>query len=531
MRPTRIRKNTVRSVPIIMDGGLNENVSSIEMKGGELLSCTNYELVEGSSGGYRSIAGYERYDGNTKPSSIAATDEDHTDQDTARAAIGEVPGEGNVLGVHLYNNKVYAFRNKTGGATAGMYVESASGWVEVNTSAAPLAPDGEYSFVNYNFYATATSYAMYWSDGVNKARSFDGTTIVVITTTETTDTPLFIAAHSNRLFLSFAGGLLDHSNLGDPTDWSTGAGQYGTGQDITALTAGVGNALVIHCRNQTWILNGTIPDDWKLERFSDMSGAYSYTVNRMLGTIFFMDDRGITSLSAVQDFGDFASNSISQRVKRTLLENKDFITAATVSRDLNQYRLFASGGGGLVFSFLNKKLRGVTSIEYPDPVLSVTEGEDDLGNNLIFFTSSGGYVYQMDSGTSFDGVSISTRMATAYYHYGSPRNWKRFQRLTFEIASVDAMDLNIRTDFDYRDPIFPRAIDLSISVLGSGARWGEGKWGTMRWSGSEATNRIPFYLQGIGSNMSLNVWTDEAYKGQHTIQNFISDFSLIGRQA
>jgi len=38
-----------------------------------------------------------------------------------RETITVVPGEGNVLGVWGYNGDVYAFRNKTGGASAGMY--------------------------------------------------------------------------------------------------------------------------------------------------------------------------------------------------------------------------------------------------------------------------------------------------------------------------------------------------------------------------------------------------------------------------
>ena len=49
-----------------------------------------------------------------------------------RDLITIVPGEGSVLGVWVYNGDIYAFRNKVGGATAGMYKSSASGWIEVS---------------------------------------------------------------------------------------------------------------------------------------------------------------------------------------------------------------------------------------------------------------------------------------------------------------------------------------------------------------------------------------------------------------
>ena len=49
-----------------------------------------------------------------------------------RDLITVVPGEGSVLGVWVYSGNIYAFRNKAGGATAGMYKSSSTGWTEVS---------------------------------------------------------------------------------------------------------------------------------------------------------------------------------------------------------------------------------------------------------------------------------------------------------------------------------------------------------------------------------------------------------------
>lgn len=214
-RRSRKRRRTGRSRVrpddyFSFDGGLNLVDTPLKVKPGELLGVKNYE--PGIRGGYTRVEGYERFDGQTKPSEASFTYCDLTsttpanypsigetvsfapsgatgrvlvditsdpglvvgrvtgtpadadsitgpggqfgtvdgsplvdlaptdDQlnafqkaasDDLRTLIAVVPGEGSILGVVPYNGKVYAWRNKTGGASAGMYVSSAAGWVEI----------------------------------------------------------------------------------------------------------------------------------------------------------------------------------------------------------------------------------------------------------------------------------------------------------------------------------------------------------------------------------------------------------------
>lgn len=52
--------------------------------------------------------------------------------DVYRADIGAVPGSGKILGVWMFNDVVYAFRNNAGATAAAMYKSSAAGWVLVD---------------------------------------------------------------------------------------------------------------------------------------------------------------------------------------------------------------------------------------------------------------------------------------------------------------------------------------------------------------------------------------------------------------
>lgn len=52
--------------------------------------------------------------------------------ETARDNIAAIPGSGNVLGVWVYNDVKYGFRNNAGGTAAVMHKSSTSGWTEID---------------------------------------------------------------------------------------------------------------------------------------------------------------------------------------------------------------------------------------------------------------------------------------------------------------------------------------------------------------------------------------------------------------
>ena len=72
----------------------------------------------------------EIYDGSTIVAEARTAIEDQ------RNIINIVPGEGPVRGIWVFSGDVYAFRNKTGGASAGMYKSTSTGWSEVDLGTA-----------------------------------------------------------------------------------------------------------------------------------------------------------------------------------------------------------------------------------------------------------------------------------------------------------------------------------------------------------------------------------------------------------
>lgn len=80
--------------------------------------------------------------------------------DSYRADISAIPGSGTVLGVWMYKDKWYGFRNNAGGTAVDMYVESSSGWTQVNLGRElAFTSGGTYEIVAGNTITGATSTA------------------------------------------------------------------------------------------------------------------------------------------------------------------------------------------------------------------------------------------------------------------------------------------------------------------------------------------------------------------------------------
>jgi len=195
---------TVQYDITICKGGWDQISPPLSLKAGVLRDCLNVECS--ATGGYSRVGGYERFDGQLKPSDaiysvvqvasftntptvgqtltgvssgatgviaalganymvltktslsfsipeevrVGATSIGTTETTTAsittkqnaqyinaaadiyRADITAVPGSGSVLGIKVFNDIMYAFRNNAGGTAADMYKQSAAGWVQVN---------------------------------------------------------------------------------------------------------------------------------------------------------------------------------------------------------------------------------------------------------------------------------------------------------------------------------------------------------------------------------------------------------------
>ncbi len=444
-----------------------------------------------------------------------------------RDQIAAVPGSGNILGVWLYDGVVYAFRNNASGTAAIMHRSSATGWQTVSTP--PLLPDGRYRFVNYNFYGHAGSVKMYGVDGVNEGFEFDGTTFTQIATGMVTDAPTHLIAHKYHLFYAFAGGSIQHSSIGDPLTWSpvTGASEIAVGHEITGLCAIPGEALAIFCRNATFILYGTSSADWNLVTHSLQAGAIENTVQDM-HTPLYIDDYGLTSLEQTQSFGDFITNSYSQRVQPVIDLLKGSSTASMRVKSKDQYRLFFSDNSGLIAKRQSAKDWMFTRMNLPIPVLCCCSMESEAdGEDQLYFGSNDGFIYQMDRGTSFDGAEIEALIRLPFNHMKSPRSIKSFKKAIFEIIAPQQVTLKFSPEFAYGSTDIPVSNTQDLLVLTGGGYWDSALWDSFIWS-AQSIGTAEAFIFGSGTNLSLIIRSFGTYEQPHTLQSALIHYTQRG---
>lgn len=511
-------------------GGINTETPAMSLKPGEIIAGVNY--VPASEGGYERVAGFEVFDGRTKPSSLQLSDYSYVKEDlyaameVARSAITPIPGSGPVRGVWYFKDTAYGFRDNSAGDECIMYKSTASGWVAVSTPT--LLPGGRYEFVNANFLALTTTKAFYGCDGKNKAFSFDGTTFTQITTLWTPDTPVHIAEFKKHLFVQFADGEVRFSAIGNPNDWTTllGAGEFGLSDAGVGMTVISGGALVLFTRNQRSMVQGSSSADFAQTTLSIDSGAIEWTT-QTVGIPMFLDDLGITCLQPTNTFGDLKSSTISSKY-RTLMDNyKNKVVGSMRVSNKDQYRLFFDGGFAIFVTLKSGKVSGSALVSYGKNFTCCCSSEDSAGNELLFCGDDEGYVYQMDSGNSFNGGSVDAWIRLPYYHYKTPSYRKKFDKIEVELNARESFQLFVLPDFSYGSPDFPAHQERQFNVDGGGGAFDTSYWGHFYWDG-QMVNTAFAYIAGIGTNLSVYLRSNNTYEDIHTLQGLVVHFIKLG---
>jgi hypothetical protein len=392
-----------------------------------------------------------------------------------------------------------------------------------------LLPNGRYETVIGNFGGGDANYRLYGCDSVNRAFEFDGTVFAPIATTMPTDKPTHIAAHKQHLFLSF-GASLQFSAIGFPYRWDPvlGAGEIAMNAPITNLIPLPGDqssgALGVYTRRDTSVLYGTSEANFALSTFNTGTGAVPYTA-QSLDQAYVLDDRGIMGLGTSLNFGNFLPAALTMNL-RPYLENRiNLATASSVNREKGQYRVFFSDGAAIYMTMVNGKLLGSMPVEFQDQVVCCTEGESASGRAVSFFGSDDGFVYQLDSGTSFDGDPIPASLSLVYNSMKSPRILKRFRRASVELSGDAYAEIEFGYDLGYRRPEVPQPQDAGYTADLRSSYWDSMVWDNFVWDGSDISPS-EIEVSGTAENMAIRISSVSDLIKPFTVNTIIVHYTI-----
>lgn len=396
-------------------------------------------------------------------------------------------------------------------------------------TAITLPPGGRYEFDQAAFGGRTESLRLYGCNGVGPAFEFDGTAFVTIDTKGTPNTPKFIKAHRNYLYLA-QGASAINSSLGRPYRYDPveGSAETAAGDDITGFASLPGEALGILSRNKSTALTGASPQTWSLQIIRSDVGAIPYSVQTMSETFMF-DDRGITAISSAQEYGNFNDATLSRRIQRLVSAARPNLVASYVSRERSYYRILMSDGTMLTMGYSNREALGFTAGQLGFSPACTFSGEDQTGGERIFVGSTDGFVYEMNRGSTFDGGDIESFIKVYYVSNRSPEVRKRYRRMTLEMSAERFAQLSFNAEFSYGDSDIQLHMGdgpNAVSVVGSGAGslWDASLWDNFFWDSRDVL-RPSLSMSGEGLNVSLSFYSKTKLDLGHVLSGAILHYT------
>lgn len=415
--------------------------------------------------------------------------------------------------------------------------------VSVTAQSLPVIPEGKrMRFRVHNFAGAGDNTCLYGVNGVANAFEYDSDgTFVLIETGMVNDAPTHVFVLNNHLILTFPGGSIQNSSYGKPTEFDPvlGADERTIGGDVTDGIEETDRTLILATRNRTYVMYGDDAATFVVKEFTRGTGMLPDTANK-LGHTIFLDDHGFTTLKAAQDFGNFSTNSISDKILptiQTVLKARG-IAGSVISRRKNLYRLFFDNGSALVIATRpGGKFSGWMQIAFPIEPTCFDSGELEFPVGIIpeqtqnpgpifperiFFGAEDGFVYEMDIGYSFDGENIEHFMRTVYHHSHSPEIFKHYRKATIDVDVQGKCTLFCTVDFNYGNRTGQQGIEAEFA--GGGGLWDIANWDEFKWSGS-VFDQLVLKIEGDGYNIGMFFYGNSNREASHTLYNTTYHYS------
>lgn len=398
-------------------------------------------------------------------------------------------------------------------------------------SAISFAPGGHFQFVKCNFSGQLITRRIYGCDGVNKCFEFDGETLAPITTGLSPDAPENIAFHKNYLFISQASSLL-YPGVGTPFKWDAidGGGEIATGDIVTGLLTLPGSqstaTLGVYLRSNTSFLYGLDPTTFNYVSFNTGSGGLQFSAQNLFDT-FVLDDLGVITLKTTLNWGNFLPTTLTKNILPFILQERGKLAASSVMRTKSQYRLFFNDGYGLWLTTVNQQYLGAAVVLFPNPVFCCDEGETSEGAEITYFGSNDGqgYVYQLDTGTSFDGAAIDAHITLAWDPIKSPRLLKQFRAASIEMQGESYASIQFGYQLGYGSSLIGQPTGVQYTTgFAAAPVWDQFIWDNFFWDG-QTLAPTDVDMTGTAENVQVILSSTTNYIGAFTIDSVIYHYT------
>ncbi len=517
-------------------GGLNTNLNQFQMlqQPGFATELVNFEVDP--DGGYRRVSGFTPFGGDsaTRPNS-----------------------SNRVLGTFTYGDGVIVCSG-----TDIFFSNDGISWLQINRSSVANSGDNYTTFTGRStltrsgqtqcqfvlFEGATFDYGeVIIADGVNKLYSFrmEGTGALSTRTffasqitVDGSNGVKYITIHDHHLIASGVANNLNtiyYSVYNDPDNFTgSGAGSVTISDQVQGIK-GFRTDLIVFAKNSIHkLININDSANVRIDPIAENVGCLSgYSIQEIGGDLVFLAPDGLRTIAGTARIGDVELSSISRKILpliNTLLDNiSSYNIDSMVIRERSQYRLFyyqsgqaASSQKGIIGTF-KFDANGVPSFEWSEtkglPVKFCTSDVNNNGTETLFHTDETGYVYQHDTGNSFDGLNIDAQFQTPDMDYGDNGLRKSLYAVKANIEPEGTNNnLKLRIRYDFESTEVPQPGDFTVGNLSSAAVFGSSSavFGTsvfgavvlpskrMIVTGSGFSNNFRFFTDDTDASYSVN---------------------------
>jgi len=373
-------------------------------------------------------------------------------------------------------------------------------------------------FAKYNFNGTEKIALV---DGLNEPALYDNTTFTVLLDAPTDVIgATFVAEVKNHLFFA-KGSTVTFTAPYSDTDFSVanGGGNINVGGTVTALAV-FRQQLIIFTETSIHQLTGNTVADFNLQPITtDIGCIDSDTVQEIGGDVMFLGPDGLRLVSGTDRIGDFGLAVVSKTIQDTMTS---FISANTsftscVIREKSQYRILGfnnniteeNAQGILATQFAPQGGDNMAWAETRGIRANVADSNYNQNTEVVLFSHDDGYLYQMESGNSFDGANIKTTFATPHMPISDPRRRKTFYKLFLYTDPQGSVSFNVslKLDFDSQGTIQPAPLSI-LNTQGVVGFFGTGTFGSTKF-GTKLLKLFEAQVVGSGFTVSFQFDSDD----------------------
>jgi len=525
-------------------GGLNTNLNQFDMlaQPGLATQLQNFEVDP--DGGYRRINGFTAFGGDS----------------ATRPEANE-----KILGCFVYGDGVIVCVG-----TNIYFSQDGTSWLQINRSSVAGGGDdyatftgravltrtdqGQCSFAIFEG-ATYEYGEVIIADGANKLYSFrmEGTGALTTRTffafeitVDGTNGVKYITNHDHHLIAAGVENNLNtvyYSVYNDPDNFSgTGAGSVVISDQIQGIR-GFRTDLIVFAKNSIHkLININDSASIRIDPITENVGCLSgYSIQEIGGDLLFLSPDGIRTVAGTARIGDVELSSISRQVQQIIgelaSEINEYTVDSTVLRSKSQYRLFYSKDvtgystvKGLIGTltpngFEWSETRGIQAF-------GLTSGFDSDGIEVLYHGDYNGYVYNHDTGSSFNPSGTSTNIKAVYqtpnYDFGDIGTRKTLKYVRISLSPEGQVEPSLRVRYDYEDTSIPQPAEYILSSVPSPAIFGTSIFGSVLFGGTNDP-MVRQTVEGSGNTCSFRI-TSEDTNAPYSINGLYIDYMPSGRR-